>query len=98
MICDLGSRFMLEVLRWHPKVELIRAGDNCIERRRFGAKSEWCDDLHAVQKCYRSEESLYFNLLSINCEVILYCFSINSSPILMFCFYSIKFASLREVV
>ena len=57
-----------------------------------------CDDLHAVQKCYRSEESLYFNLLSINCEVILYCFSINSSPILMFCFYSIKFAPLREVV
>ena len=89
---------MFKVLRWHPKVELIRAGDNCIERRRFGTKSEWCDDLHAVQKCYCSEESLHFNLLSNNCEVILYRFSINSSLILMFCFYSIKFASLLEVV
>ena len=83
---------------WDPKVELIRAGDNCIERRCFGAKSEWCDGLHAVQKCYCSDESFHFYLLSNNCEVILYCFSINSSPILMFCFYSIKFASLLEVV
>ena len=27
MIRDLGSKSMLEVLKWHLKVELIRAGD-----------------------------------------------------------------------
>ena len=27
-IGDLGSRSMFEVLRWHPKVELIRVDDN----------------------------------------------------------------------
>ena len=54
MIRDLGSRSIFEVLKWHLKVELIRAGDKLLKRRRCGAKSEWCDGLHAVKKCYFS--------------------------------------------